>query len=85
MVPEDFDNEDLNKISSFDTAGLMKDLETYFLPVEEEPIFFFTKEMSDEFISEALDFCRAEVLKLRSGEAGIDMLTYAWSRAGIRE
>ena len=83
VIPDGFDNEDLNQISSFDTAGLIKKLEEYFLPVEEEPVFFFTKEMSDEFIGEALAFCHKEVEKLRRGEVGIDMLEYAWNRAGM--
>ena len=53
------------------------------MPVEDEPVFFFTKEMSDEFISEAVEFCAEEVMKLRNGERGIDMLAYAWNRAGV--
>jgi hypothetical protein len=81
-VPEGFEDEALNQISSFDTEGLMKDMSSYFLPVEEEPIFFFTKEMSDEFIGEAVEYCENEVKKLRVGEPGIDMLSYAWRRAG---
>ncbi len=82
-VPEGFEDEALNQISSFDTEGLMKDMSSYFLPVEEEPIFFFTKEMSDEFIGEAVEYCENEVKKLRGGEPGIDMLSYAWRRAGV--
>ena len=46
-------------------------------------IFFFTKEMSDEFIGEAVEYCENEVKKLRGGEPGIDMLAYAWKRAGV--
>lgn len=61
----------------------MNDMNSYFKPVEEEPIFFFTKEMSDEFIGESVDYCANEVEKLRAGEPGIDMLTYAWKRAGM--
>ena len=53
------------------------------MPMDEEPIFFFTKEMSDEFIEEAVEFCTEEVKKIRNGERGIDMLTYAWKRASI--
>jgi len=80
VVPEGFDGEDLNRICSFDTAGLLKNLEEFFRPVEDEPIFFFTKEMTDEFIDEALEFCADEVSKIRRGEAGIDKLKYAWDR-----
>ena len=79
-IPDGFDREDLNQICSFDTAGLIKSLDGFFLPVREEPVFFFTREMSDEFIGEALVFCYEEVEKLRKGETGIDMLEYAWNR-----
>ncbi|MBE5843464.1 MAG: hypothetical protein E7302_04680 [Butyrivibrio sp.] len=82
-VPEDFGNEALKQISAFDTSRLMKNLDAYFIPVEEEPIFFFTKEMSDEFIGEAVDFCVKEVEKIRNGEPGIDMYEYAWNRAAV--
>lgn len=81
-VPEGFDIEDINRICSFDTEGLLRKLASYFQPANEEPIFFFTKEMSDEFISEAVDFCVKEIEDLRSGKQGIDMLAYAWDRAG---
>ena len=40
----------------------------------------FTKEMSDEFIEEAVKYCVEEVGKIRNGEQGIDKLTYAWNR-----
>ncbi len=82
-VPEDFDNEELKKISAFDTSRLMNNLVQYFKPVEEEEIFFFTKEMSDEFIEEAVDFCVEEVEKIRRGDPGIDMFEYAWNRAAV--
>jgi hypothetical protein len=39
--------------------------------------------MSDEFIEETVEFCTEEVKKIRNGERGIDMLTYAWKRASI--
>ena len=83
VVPEGFENEDINLIDSFDIAKLMTDMCSYFLPVEEEPIFFFTKEMSDEYIEEAVDFCINEVENLRKGLQGIDMLEYAWARGTV--
>ena len=30
-----------------------------------------------------MEFCVDEVKKIRNGERGIDMLTYAWKRASI--
>ncbi len=82
-VPEGFDSEDLTQISAFDVDHFMKDMERFFQPVEEEEIFFFTKEMSDEYIGEAVEYCVNEVKKLRRGEPGIDMLEFAWTRAGL--
>ena len=83
IVPDHFDEEALCQICAFETDRLMQDMNAYFQPVEEEPIFFFTKEMSDEFIAEAVEFCTEEVKKLRDGKPGIDILTYAWKRAGV--
>lgn len=82
-IPKGFKDEAVNQICSFDTEGLMRDMDSYFLPVDEEPVFFFTKEMADEFIGEAVEFCAEEVKKLRDGKPGFDMLTYAWNRAGV--
>lgn len=82
VVPSGFESEDLTQITAFDTTSLMNHLEDYFRPVEEEPIFFFTKEMSDEFITEAVESCAKEVGRIRRGEPGIDMLESAWNRAG---
>ncbi len=80
MVPDGFEQEDINQLCSFDTEGLLRSMDSYFVPVEETPIFFFTKEMSDQFIGEAIDFCVQEIEKIRRGEPGIDMVAYAWIR-----
>lgn len=74
VVPDGFDTEDLNQISLFDTSKLMNDLDRYFLPVEDEEILFFTREMTDEFIGESIQYCAEEVERIRKGEKGIDML-----------
>ena len=80
-IPVGFNNEPINQICPFDTEELMRNMNSYFLPVEDEPFFFFSKEMSDEFIGEAVEFCVEEVKKLRNNEPGIDMLAYAWKLA----
>ncbi len=81
-IPDGFENEDINRLCIFDAPGFMKELATYFIPVPEEPVFFFTKEMSDEFIGEAVEYCIEEIRKIRNGEKGIDMMEYAWYRGG---
>ena len=82
-VPDGFEDEDLNQLGAFDTEQLLRNMNAFFSPVEEEPIFFFTKEMCDEFIGEAVLFCTEEVKKLRDGKPGIDMLEYAWNSGQV--
>ena len=80
VVPDGFKDEPINLICSFNTERLIENMNSFFSPVEDESIFFFTKEMSDEFIEEAVKYCVEEVGKIRNGEQGIDKLTYAWNR-----
>ena len=80
IIPKGFEDEDINRLDTFDIERLMMDMRSYFRPLEEENIFFFTKEMSDEYIKEAIDFCIKEVDDLRNGLPGIDMIEYAWER-----
>ncbi len=79
-IPEGFENEEINMLDTFDTEKIMIDLKLYFQPVEDEDIFFFTKEMSDEYIKEAIDFCVQEMKNIKMGKLGIDMYAYAWER-----
>lgn len=81
-VPNGFEQEDINRLCVFDVERFMSEIAAYFLPAAGEPIFFFTKEMSDEFIAEAAKYCSEEIRKLRNGDSGMDMTEYAWSRAG---
>ena len=85
VVPDGFKDEPINLICSFNTERLIENMNSFFSPVEDESIFFFTKEMSDEYIAEAVEYCVGEVEKIRRGEPGIDMLEYAWSHAGAQK
>lgn len=83
IVPDGFDDEDINQLGVFDTEQLLRNMNSFFSPVDEEPIFFFTKEMSDEFIGQALEFCIREVKRVRNGEQGMNMLEYAWNSGRV--
>ncbi|MBP5702397.1 MAG: hypothetical protein J6W85_08140 [Lachnospiraceae bacterium] len=83
-VPDGFRNEDINRLGDFDTDELQRNMNAFFSPVDEGPIFFFTKEMSDEFIGEAVEFCAEEVRKLRNGEQGLDMMKFAWNSSPVQ-
>ena len=54
-IPTDFDKELINQICSFDLEGLVQNMNSYFVPIEDDDIFFFTKEMTDEYIERACE------------------------------
>lgn len=80
IIPEKFDEEVINKICSFDINGFTSKIDSYYIPIDEAPVFFFTRNMTDEFISEATQFCLEELRQFDKGQSGIDMYKYAWTR-----
>ena len=81
VVPADFEKEPINRICAFDLDGLARNMDSYFVPVKEEDIFFFTREMTDEYIAEAADYCVKELDDLDSCKDGTDSYVYAWKNA----
>ncbi len=79
-IPTDFEKEPLNRICSFDLEGLARDMNSYFVPVEEDDIFFFTREMTDEYIAEAVEFCCQELDNLAKHKEGADGYDLAWDK-----
>ncbi len=53
-------------------------MNSYFVPVKDDDIFFFTREMADEYIKEAVEFCSQELDKLASQKEGADEYLLAW-------
>ena len=78
-VPDKFDDEPLIDLCEFDTDRLMKSMADYFIPVPDEDIFFFTKEMADEYIAEAVELCLKELKALETGEGLIESYDNAWT------
>ncbi len=79
-IPTAFEKEPLNRICSFDLEGLARDMNSYFVPVEEDDIFFFTREMTDEYIAEAVEFCCQELDNLAKHKEGADGYELAWDK-----
>ena len=77
-IPSNFGSEAINNICEFDVNGLMKSMDGYFEKVDDEDIFFFTREMADEYIAEAVELCAKEVSALRNGEPLIESYDTAW-------
>jgi len=80
VIPADFQKEPINQICSFDLAGLVQNMNSYFTPIEEDDFFFFTKEMTDEYIAEAVEYCTKELDNLKNNSEGTDGYLLAWDR-----
>ena len=80
VIPDDFDMEPINELCSFDTKWLTESLDTYFRTVTDGDIFFFTKEMTDEFIFEAVELCNKELQALKTGIGMLNGFENGWSR-----
>ncbi len=78
VIPQYFENEPLNRLSSFDTELLLKSMDGFFKKVDDEDIFFFTREMTDEYIAEAAEICLKELNALESGALLTDCYEEAW-------
>lgn len=77
-VPSAIENEPINRICAYDLNRLQESMDAYFSSQEDGDIFFFTKEMTDEFIAEATDFCLKEIEKLSKGSECADSYILAW-------
>ncbi|WP_051209308.1 tyrosine-protein phosphatase [Butyrivibrio sp. WCD3002] len=77
-TPAGFENEEINSVCTYDVDWLVKSMAGYFEKVEDEDIFFFTREMADEFIAEAVDICAKELDALRNGGKLIESYDNAW-------
>lgn len=77
-IPASFDAEPLNSLACFSIQQFLADMKTDFEGVATGTIFFFTKEMADEFIAYAGEKCEQEIYALYNGLDGIDEKAMAW-------
>lgn len=80
-IPANFEKEPINQICAFDLDGLVQNMNSYYVPIEDDDIFFFTKEMTDEYITEAVEYCIQELDNLDSQKEGTDGYISAWDNA----
>ncbi|MBQ9589357.1 MAG: tyrosine-protein phosphatase [Butyrivibrio sp.] len=78
-IPEDFQKEKINDLCHFDVTWLMESMDEYFKEVPDEDIFFFTREMADEFVAEAVELCLKELKALDEGSGMIESYDNAWN------
>lgn len=79
-APVSFDKEPLNKLGHFSICEFLTDMETDFQSCPTGTIFFFTKEMADEFIAYACEKCEQEIYSLFNNFDCLDESALAWQR-----
>lgn len=77
-IPVSFDKEPINKLACFSVNQFLTDMKTDFQNCPTGIIFFFTREMADEFITYASEKCKQEIFSLYNGLDSIDEKTVAW-------
>ncbi len=78
IAPNDFERERICEICEYDIHRLMMDMDSFFTDVKDDEIFFFTREMADEYISEGVAFCMNELKALDGEGSPIDSYDNAW-------
>lgn len=76
--PKNFQEEKIYEIFPIDLNGFLLELQGDFLSVPTGECVLFTPEMADEYIVEALSFCRRELTALREGRALLDETEFTW-------
>lgn len=79
-VPEGIDTEPICTLCCFDIHGLMLSVTKFCHELDEGDIFFFSKEMADEYITEAVTICLSELEALTAGGKLTDSYDNAWER-----
>lgn len=75
---DDFETEEIQKMFLFDIPKLSTDFSNDFNNESNGEIFFFTPEMTVEYIERAVRVCVNEILALRNNRPLIDEKEYAW-------
>ena len=78
IIPDRIKEESIFYIYPFGIEQLSVDFKTDFEPYSNGTAFFFTEEMTDEFIKMATEKCVKEIMALHNGESIIDELEWAW-------
>ena len=81
-VPPGVEAEVLLRDGSYDAEALVRELRADFARQGSGEIFFFRREMADEYIALSVPVCRGEIAAIRSGTGFMDERSMAWARKG---
>lgn len=80
ILPSGLEKEPLLENMEYDLHGFFDGLHHDFVNMPCGEIFFFTKDMLDEYISLAVNSCLAEIEAIKNGNSCIDEYKLAWDR-----
>lgn len=72
------EREPIAELAVFDDEGLIREVRQQFADAPEGEPFFFTREMADMYIADAVALCRRELQGLQAG-TGLDSLDWSWT------
>ena len=81
-VPPQMEKEPLLSGCKYNLKGFFLELQADFCQTAEGELFFFQKEMADEYIALSLPVCRAEWNALQRGSGFLDETALAWPIPG---
>ena len=76
----DLTGQPLLSVAEYDVKELVERIKGQFIPVEDTGIFFFSREMAQEFIERAIIFCKEELQRLSEGKQGLSSFEWSWER-----
>ena len=72
--------EPLAQLAEFDVKGLIKEVRGEFVQRKEEKLSILTRQMADEYIVRATEFCVEELKALSKGKSGLDSTVWSWEK-----
>ena len=81
MIQElDLTEEPLAQLAEFDVKGLIKEVRGEFVQRKEEKLSILTRQMANEYIVRATEFCVEELKALSKGKSGLDSTVWSWEK-----
>ena len=79
-IPEGIEREDIFALFPFALGDFMAEFRRDFEPYSQGDVFFFTRQMAEEYIRQAVGICRDELAALQNVGGHMNELAFAWKR-----
>lgn len=78
VIPDDFEKEKINEITSFDLEKLITDYQNDLATSIDEKTVLLTEEVLDEFVRKYVPLVRKELESIKTGKSILNVLDYSW-------